>query len=110
MNVLGGQLTWTNNVAESLNHTIKSLTSWKRLSLTQIISALRDLVVGQHLEMDGAIMDVGQYELPGEKKKFCVEVIRRGCILQADIQNYPQQLRVVSTFMVLQAHALCPRI
>lgn len=54
---------WTNNNAESLNHTLKHMVEWKPRELPDLINKLRTLAKAQQVEIARAIIGRGEFQL-----------------------------------------------
>jgi len=87
-NVQAGRSGWTNNNAESINHVLKQFTQWKPQQLPDLIDKLRQLVSGQFVEADRAIVSRGDLVLaPSHNKhRLTVDVWSRCRPLNATMQ------------------------
>ena len=73
-NVQAGRNEWTNNSAESINHVLKQFTQWKPQQLLDLIDKLRQLVSGQFVEADRAIVGRGDLVLAPSYNKHRLTV------------------------------------
>jgi len=73
-NVQAGRSGWTNNNAESINHVLKQFTQWKPQQLPDLIDKLRQLVSGQFVEADRAIVGRGDLVLAPSHNKHRLTV------------------------------------
>ena len=73
-NVQAGRNEWTNNSAESINHVLKQFTQWKPKQLLDLIDKLRQLVSGQFVEADRAIVGRGDLVLAPSYNKHRLTV------------------------------------
>jgi hypothetical protein len=62
-NVAVGFNTWTNNNCESMNHVLKQYVQWKTHQLPELINKIGELIIGQHIEADSAMVGRGEFVL-----------------------------------------------
>lgn len=73
-NAAAGRNTWTNNNCEAVNHVLKQYTQWRPQQLPDLVIQLRDLINGQHLEADRALIGLGDFDLQRTHMKHRVTV------------------------------------
>ena len=71
-NVEAGRVGWTNNNCESMNHVLKQAVQWRPQQLPDLLEKLRQLVVGQHMEADRALIGRGDFMLMPTHAKHCL--------------------------------------
>lgn len=61
---------WTNNNSESGNHILKMAINWRPKPLIDLINAIHEVVKGQYIDLQRAMIDRGNFNLCAEYIKF----------------------------------------
>ena len=92
--VRNGQIehNWTTNNAESANHILKSVTSWKLCDLPKFIELWQQIVETEFKERERAIRDMGHFKLSSSHNHHIVEMSAWATM------NNEQQLKRIKRF------------
>lgn len=61
---------WTNNNAESMNHVIKMAIDWQPKAIPTLVDTLRDIIKGQYIDAERAMIGRGDYRLAPALARF----------------------------------------
>ncbi|CAH1245863.1 PIN4 [Branchiostoma lanceolatum] len=95
---------WTNNNSESINHVLKMAVDWKPQPLPKLIETLHDVVKGQYIDAERALIGFGDFRLDSAFKSCAVPAATW------TYQSTPQRTRVWNKFMGMTKPLATPSV